>query len=591
MGDENEVPLLLEFLFGEAAGTAQRGASARLLRWAEAFDQWLAERALKVTQSTARKSKNPLRRLLQERRPEVGAPGRGLMPWQLTQADIEAHAAWMKAQEYAPSTISYELGILENFYRWCDERGVDPECEAGYNPAAGVKRPRVKRFANVQLLSRGEVDALLGILAKDETPLGKRDYAFFLARLRVGVKLQELVQLRWGQLELDAEGARVLWEPGERRARLPGEVWEVPQWELRDKLGTGWGKMPREVWEAIRAYLAASGRLAGMRDKDYIFAPLAQTEVAVRNDREEDWEGGRSLSGRQIRRNLKLYGRLVGIAEEKLNLEALRCTAIRLRLDQGASKAELKEFLHSRDARFEPLILEGLPGLPENGERAPIEAQAPDRAAKPFQPGDGLTHGFTAQRMPEEEVQAVLAEDIHGIKEEIAGLDWLLRDLESRMREPMSLREELGMLDAHTRTAFRLTDLLADAEQFQQEEEPDPEVEDFLEMIERIGIEGGEPGCGEQARQELYASEPELDLRARQIASIRCSLRRVLKMTSGAKQVSEYLHLVDIYGRGVSRLVRMLKVEGTVHSRAKRRIREAIRLAVLDVNKEWGLVP
>ena len=45
MGDENEIPLLLQFLFGDAAQTAQRGASARLMLWAEAFERWLAERA------------------------------------------------------------------------------------------------------------------------------------------------------------------------------------------------------------------------------------------------------------------------------------------------------------------------------------------------------------------------------------------------------------------------------------------------------------------------------------------------------------------------------------------------------------------
>ena len=44
MEDENKIPLLLEFLFGEAAQAAQRGASERLRRWGRAFDDWLAER-------------------------------------------------------------------------------------------------------------------------------------------------------------------------------------------------------------------------------------------------------------------------------------------------------------------------------------------------------------------------------------------------------------------------------------------------------------------------------------------------------------------------------------------------------------------
>jgi hypothetical protein len=46
MDDEGKTPRLLVFLFGEAAATAQRGASSRLRRWAEAFDEWLDERKL-----------------------------------------------------------------------------------------------------------------------------------------------------------------------------------------------------------------------------------------------------------------------------------------------------------------------------------------------------------------------------------------------------------------------------------------------------------------------------------------------------------------------------------------------------------------
>ena len=121
--------------------------------------------------------------------------------------DIEKHAAWMEAENYAATTISSGLGIIAAFYRWCDERQIDPECEAGFNPEAGVRRPKRQHFAGAQLLSRGEVAALLNILEQDDSALGKRDYAFILARLRTGVALKTLQQLRWGQIEQDEEGA------------------------------------------------------------------------------------------------------------------------------------------------------------------------------------------------------------------------------------------------------------------------------------------------------------------------------------------------------------------------------------------------
>ena len=38
-----EIPMMMQFLFGEAAEAAQRGASRRLKRWEAAFDGWLGE--------------------------------------------------------------------------------------------------------------------------------------------------------------------------------------------------------------------------------------------------------------------------------------------------------------------------------------------------------------------------------------------------------------------------------------------------------------------------------------------------------------------------------------------------------------------
>ena len=183
MEEGNKVPLLLEFLFGEAAETAQRGASARLMLWGRAFDQWIAERGEIYKPSTTKQAKIAWKRLLRER---------GKMPWELDVSDIEQHKAWMEVDDYAPTTIYNALGIIANFYRWCDEREIDPQSEPGFNPAAGVRRPKIRRYARAKLLSEGEVEALLGILQRDDSPLGKRDYALILARVGMGVPLKAL---------------------------------------------------------------------------------------------------------------------------------------------------------------------------------------------------------------------------------------------------------------------------------------------------------------------------------------------------------------------------------------------------------------
>jgi hypothetical protein len=162
---------------------------------------------------------------------------------------------------------------------------------SGFNPAARVKRPKIVPYAQVQLLSRDELSALLGILKQDDSPLGKRAYAFTLAKVRMGVPLKALQRLQWGQIERDGYAA--------------------PQGELRDGTWVHWrpqakrAPLPGEVWEAIRACLASAGRLAGigagvpqweLRDDNYIFAPLASADKAGENNTAQDWAGERCLT-------------------------------------------------------------------------------------------------------------------------------------------------------------------------------------------------------------------------------------------------------------------------------------------------------
>jgi hypothetical protein len=575
MEEENKIPMLLEFLFGESAETARRGASPRLRRWAAAFDEWLAERGRKYKPSTTNQAKITWRRLLRER---------GVMPWELRVDDIEQHVAWMEAEGYAASTIYKALGIIANFYRWCDERQVDPNTMAGFNPAAGVKRPKIQHFAGMKLLSRGEVEALLWILRQDGSPLGKRDYAFILARLRMGVALKTLQQLQWGQIE----------------RQLKQDQDGSPQEELRD---AAWVRcrpeaapvqLPGEVWQAMRAYLAASGRLAGMRAGDYIFAPLAEHEKAGENNTAADWVRERCLSRSQILASLKLYGRVVKIPEEKLTLQALRRTAIRLRLDQGHSIEEMQSFLDSQgEAKHTKYRLGKLPQLPVEGGKGEIRAQVPDRKAKPFRPGEGITHGFYRISQPEEEVLAVLAENIQGIEGEIVGLRRLARGLVARQKQARGSKEAGQLADTHSRAASRVAEMIAAEKQLAKDGNSDTWVDDLLAMLDKFAIKKGEGPVSEEVRAEALGYEPELGMFSRdlaeEIASVRYILRNVLELALQTQEVPEYVRLVEIYGSGCVRLVRMLKKEGSAHSQLERYLEEAIEQARREVLQEWKL--
>jgi len=556
-GDE-KIPMLLRFYFGEAAGRAQQGASRRLRGWARAFDEWMGERRRIYKPEATKQAGLAWRRLVRQC---------GKMPWELRREDIEKHAAWMEAEGFARSTIHCALGIVSSFYKWCDERGVDAACEAGFNPAREVVRPRVGRYGGAKLLSREEVEALLRALRKDQSELGRREQAFFLARLRSGVPLKRLQQLQWGQIEQDEAGKWVRWRENGGRMHLP-----------------------EEVWEAVVAYLTASGRLEGMEEGKYVFAPLANPGQAETGSKTEDWVEGRCLSSSQILANLKLYGRLARIPEDKLTLMALRRTAVRLRMDEGGSLEEMQAFMDSQEGlRFTKYRLSKLPQLP-GGEGQPEEEKTeggpPVRRARPFKPGEGVTHGFYARSQPMEAVRAVLAEDIQGVEEEIAGLRTLIRGLLEREGDFVRLGE------AYSQAVRRLGEMMA-AEKQPEEGEEEAWADDFLKRLDTIEIEQGRPPISDEVRKEALRDEPELGVTSRrlveEIATMRLLLRNAFRLAMEAQETQDYIRLVDLYSSGCVRLVRLLKVGGEDQGRLARYMQKQIDLALRDISKELGL--
>jgi site-specific recombinase XerC len=570
MDEENKTPMMLTFMFGEAAKVAQRGASERLLRWCRAYDEWLAERRYTYRPNTAKQSVLAWRRLVQQC---------GKTPWELTTTDIEQHAAWMQAEGYSPATIGCALGIFSNFYRWCSDRRIDPECEAvfnraGFNPAEGVRRPKVRRYGGAKLLSREEVGALLRTMQRDSSELGKRDYAFTLARMRLGAPLSALQQLKWGQIEHDAAGVWVRWRAGRERCRLP-----------------------EEAWEAMRAWLKASGRLAGMRREDYIFVPLVDPLKAEVGGRAEDWAAGRCLSNSDLLLNLKLYGRLAGIEEGKLTLMALRRTATRLRLDEGASLEEMQVFLDSHEgSKAAKYRLGRLPELPPDeggdvGEKE--EGRVPVRKGKPFKPGEGVTHGFYARSRPAEAVVAVLKENIQGMGEEIVGLRILARGMLERAEQARSDPEAAQLGDAYSLAALRLGEIIKGEKDLAEKGETSQRAEEFLEAMDRLAIKNGGEPVSEKARAEALGGEPELEAAARrlveEVAGMRYCLRRAFRAAIEAADTRDYIHYGEIYSSNSVRLMKMLRMEGADGSRLDEYITEAIQQAIKGVMEEMGL--
>jgi hypothetical protein len=379
--------------------------------------------------------------------------------------------------------------------------------------------------------------------------------------------------LEWGQIEEEGGETWVRWRPEAERVRLPGEV-----------------------WEAIRAYLEASGRWEGMRAGKYIFTPLAEPGKAESGSQEEDWREEQYLSSDQILANLKVYGGLVGIPEDKLTMMALRRTATRMRLDEGESLEGMKAFLDSREERrMTKHRLGKLPELPE--DRGKVEkdlaVEPPDHQAKPFKPGEGTTHGFYAKRQPAQAVYAVLAENIQGVEEEIAGLRSLGRELLNRQMKATSRAEAARLADSYTQTASRLAELIRVERQLEGMGEKDKRMEELTRRINQMALELGEEPMEDQAWEESPEGRTELEVNARQlveeIAAMRFVLRRTFRLAMETRETPEYVRLVEIYGSGCTRLVRLLRMEGNNYHQMEAAFNEQINRAIKEITEDWNL--
>jgi len=552
--------MLFSFYFGDSAASAQRGASRRLKKWSWAFETWMGERKRDAQKDTVKQAVMAWRRLVRHS---------GKMPWEMVREDIEQHSTWMKEEGFAASTINCSIGIIASFYQWCDEQRVDSACEAGFNPAKEATRIKTRRYEGACLWNQEEVGAFMDLLSRDGSELGKREYAYFMARLYLGVPLKNLQRLRWEQIEADEAEAWVRWREEGERVRLPCQV-----------------------WQAMKDYLRASGRLEGMRAGKYIFAPLAEPGKEVTGGRAEDWLEEKQLSSTAILNSLKLYGRQVGIPEEKLTLMALRRTAIRLRMDEGESLEGMKSFMDSKEEiRFTKYRLGWLPEMA--GESTIVEkvwsreVEVPVRRAKPFKEGENTTHGIYTHKKDIQAVREVMAEEIQGMKEETACLRKLMRGLLEREGD------EMRLVEAYSQAAQRLGSLITASEPLEKAKE-DPWAEQFLSFLDRMEEREGRPPVSQGIRERALGVSSEgmeaSGMVTEEIATIRLLLRNVYRRARQGIETREYLRLVDLYGQGCVRLGRLIKIGGgDGNSRLVKYLQNMIDEALREVTEELGL--
>ena len=126
--------------------------------------------------------------------------------------DIRAFVAAGHRGGLSPKSLQRRLSACRSFYQWLLKHG-----HIVANPAAGVRGPKAPRNLP-QVLDVDEATQLVEVPV--DAPLGLRDRALLELFYSSGLRLSELVAVRWRDLDLDAGLVTVLGK-GSRQRSVP----------------------------------------------------------------------------------------------------------------------------------------------------------------------------------------------------------------------------------------------------------------------------------------------------------------------------------------------------------------------------------
>jgi len=121
---------------------------------------------------------------------------------EVTPERVKAFLAFLGTQNYSKSTVARKLATLRSFYKFCLRRGhVDS------HPLASIRTPKQEK----RLPKFLEIDQINKLLATpdDNTLLGARDRAMLEVLFSTGVRVSELVDLNFADLNFEGRTVRV----------------------------------------------------------------------------------------------------------------------------------------------------------------------------------------------------------------------------------------------------------------------------------------------------------------------------------------------------------------------------------------------
>lgn len=219
-----------------------------------------------------------------------------------TQTDqVKAFLAFLGTQTYSKSTIARKLATLRSFYKFCLRRGY-----VKTHPLATIRTPKQEKRLP-KFLELEQITKLLST-PDDNTLLGARDRAMLEVLFSTGVRVSELVDLNFGDVEYEGRTIRV----------------------------RGKGKKQRTTPIGPTA-LAAVQKYLQLRRSDARSANFDQQALFVNKH-------GRRLSTRSVRRKLDKYLLQAGL-DPSISPHTLRHSFATHMLANGADLRSVQELL------------------------------------------------------------------------------------------------------------------------------------------------------------------------------------------------------------------------------------------------------
>lgn len=274
--------------------------------------------------------------------------GIGINYWEMTPGYAVEWVNWMSTegkagrdgqsgQPLARATVNRRIAAVAGFYdyvilkeitRLPDGRYISlwdachPQQPGLRNPFSVVDRYQVEPFSRSRFPATDELKSILDEINTDCLQ-GKRDFALIYTYATTCRRFSEIVNLRWGDIELLDSGDAVFayrYKGGKPRKAI----------------------IKRMAWAAILAYLRADGRdPAQMQPGDYVFIPLYPDRGGGLGNIDTDASTNRPISHSTAASILKKYGRRAGVDREKCHLHALRHAGARLRLEQMRERGSI----------------------------------------------------------------------------------------------------------------------------------------------------------------------------------------------------------------------------------------------------------